>query len=60
MRDFLSTGDNHMVQARLAQAVLAEVPGQLTQYMRLHGIKPRPLPDINRLTVNSQPSAPPV
>lgn len=30
--------------AALRKATLAEVPQQLTSYMKLHGIEPRPLP----------------
>jgi len=41
-RDFNSGHDALGNQARLAKAVLAEVPGQLTGYMRLKGYQPGP------------------
>ena len=40
LRDYLSYGNNHMVQAALAKEVLAEVPNQFVSYMRRRKIQP--------------------
>ncbi len=46
-RDFLSGKygrDPNIAQAYLAKEVLAEVPGQITGWMRKRGIEPKPAP----------------
>jgi len=53
-----------MVQARLAKAVLAEIPDQFLGYMRRHNIEPpkqRLAPQsISSGPSSAQPSAPPM
>ncbi|KAF6029550.1 CPNE8 [Bugula neritina] len=56
LRDYLSLGDSHMVHARLAKAVLAEVPDQFLGYMRRHNIEPPK----QRLAPQSISSGPPM
>ncbi|XP_052284363.1 copine-8-like isoform X2 [Dreissena polymorpha] len=52
-------GDNPaMVQARLAQEVLEEIPEQFLSYMRARGVKPKP-PLQRQLTISSVHSLPP-
>ncbi|KAH7726795.1 Copine-8 [Aphelenchoides avenae] len=41
---FLSPDQRAQIQAELARAVLAEVPGQVTSYMKSRGIVPKPPP----------------
>ena len=53
LRDYISCGDNNMVQARLAKAVLAEVPQQFLSYMKKHGIQPPQ----QRINVQSLPGS---
>lgn len=41
-RDFIGRGQNAQIaQAALAKEVLAEIPEQLTSYMKANGLKPR-------------------
>jgi hypothetical protein len=43
----------------LSKEVLAEVPEQVTSYMRMKGLKPRPFDPFNRITESGpQPTAP--
>lgn len=61
MRDYLATGNNTMVQARLAKAVLAEVPDQFLSYMKSHKVSPpkqRVNPQANQPGAPVMPSAP--
>ena len=63
LKDYLSYGDNRMIQAKLAKAVLAEVPQQFLSYMRKHGIQP-PQQRINVQSLSAlpmpQPEVPPM
>ena len=49
-----------MIQARLAQAVLAEVPRQLTEYMTARNIQPLPRRQVipGNLPVQPTPNVP--
>ena len=44
--DYMKSGSSSTVmsQARLAKAVLAEVPDQVTSYMKVNGIVPEQVP----------------
>ncbi|XP_052780413.1 copine-8-like isoform X2 [Mya arenaria] len=62
-RDFLSGrygNDINLSKAALAKSVLAEVPDQVIQWMKKHGIKPkpqRPIPPASQANPNSPPAS---
>lgn len=53
-----SPADQSFIQSQLAKEVLAEVPDQITGYMKTHGISPLPIQLNSQLEAyNSQPQA---